>query len=137
MPNPALVSNSENGGPSGQVPADGRHVEYPALPALAHGRDRQLGQVQRCQHVHLHHQPHASLGELVERSQECDGGVVDEDVRRTSPVDDLAEQALPFLGLGQVGPQRRSRSAPRGFDLAQASAEASLDIWGRAPSCAP
>ena len=101
--------------PGGQIAADRRQVEHPAAAALAHRGNGQLGQVQRREHVHLHHQPHALLREPVERPQERDGGVVDQDVGRADAFDHLGEQPLAVLGDGQIGlnGDRRCRLRPR------------------------
>jgi hypothetical protein len=50
--------------------------------------------------MHLHHQPHPPVGELVEWTQERDGGVVDEDVGCADAVDDLTEEPLPIVRIG-------------------------------------
>ena len=62
-------------------------------------------------HVHLHHQPHPLFRELVERSQECHGGVVDQNVGCANAFDDLAEQPFAVLGVGQIGLDRDRRTA--------------------------
>ena len=76
--------------------------------ALAHRRQDELGEVEGRIDLHLHHQLEALLGELGDRHEVGDGGVVDEDVDRAEGGGGLLDQPLALVGLGQVGLDERA-----------------------------
>ena len=86
-----------------ESPADRRHIEHPAAFAFTHCGNGQLGEVQRRQHVHLHHQAHPLVRDLVERTQERHRCVVHQNFRRANAFDDLGEEPFPILGFRQIG----------------------------------
>ena len=62
--------------------------------------------------MHLHHQTHAPVGELVERTKECYGRIVDENVWRADLLDYLGEESFTILGFGEVGRRRQIADPP-------------------------
>ena len=86
----------------------------PALRSRMRGQ-HELGEVQRREHVHLEHETRSLLGELVERPQERDRGVVHEDVGRADLLDDFGHHAArgPRHSRGRLGPRRPCRPRRR------------------------
>ena len=70
--------------------------------------------MQRREYVHFDHQAHAAFRKLVESTQKRHGGVVDQNVWRTDPFDQLGEEPLSIVGLRQVGLDSHRR--PTGGD---------------------
>ncbi len=80
-----------------------RDVDDPARSPLAHRRQHQLRQVEGRIDLHFHHQLEALLGEVRDRDEVGDGGVVHQDVDRAVGGRGLLDQPLALGRLRQVG----------------------------------
>ena len=74
--------------------------------AVLHAGHDELGEFVGCPELDFEHQPPAFLGELGEREEVGDRGVVDEDVDGPEPFDGGGHELAAIVGFGEVAGDR-------------------------------
>ena len=100
-----------NGGPAGWMAPFDEMFRMAPHRRGAHARQHELGQLERCPHLHLEHHPVVLLGERLDGAEPRDRAVVDEHVDRAELALGLGDEAGAVLGPGEVGGDRHGRAA--------------------------